>query len=79
MNSDYVLFVFAIFLGCVLLGVSFEGHELAHEVLVYIHDSCVVIKVSTVVLGREYGHELFVLSEETVTIFHDLVTSANQI
>ena len=49
--SNNVLFILGVFLCCILLCVSFEGDKLAHKVLVDIHDCCVVVKVSAVVLG----------------------------
>jgi hypothetical protein len=61
------------------LCVSFKCNKLAHKVLVYIHHSSVVVKVTTVILGRKNGNQLLVLSEETISIFHDLMSSANQI
>ena len=50
-----------------------------HKVLVYIHDRGIVIEVSTVVFGAEYGNKLLILSKEPVAIFHDLMASANQV
>ena len=62
-----------------LLGIALERNELTHEVLVHVHDGCVVIEITAVVLGAEYGDQLLVLSEKAVAIFHDLVTTTYQV
>ena len=74
-----LIFSFAFPFGCVFLGVTLKGNKLTHKVLVYIHDSGIIIEVSTIIFGTENSYQLLVLAEESITIFHDLVTSANQI
>ena len=61
------------------LGVSFEGDELAHELAVDVHNGGIIVEISAIVLGTENGDKLLVFSEEAITIFHDLVTTADQI
>ena len=43
-------------LGKCFLGISFECAEFTHEILVYVHDCCVVIEVSTIVLCAKDSH-----------------------
>lgn len=43
-------------LGGIFLCVSLESNELAHQILVYIHDGSIVIKVTAVILSTEYGY-----------------------
>ena len=74
-----LVFSFALSFGCIFLGVTLKGNKLTHKVLVYIHDSGIIIKVSTIIFGTENGYQLLVLAEEAIPIFHYLVTSANQI
>ena len=62
-----------------LLGIALERNELAHEVLVHIHDGRVVVEITAVVLGAEDGDQLLVLTEEAVSIFHDLVATTYQV
>ena len=67
----------ASFLVRILLGITFEGDKFAHQVLVHVHNRRVVVKISAVILGAENCHQLFVFAEKPVTIFHDLVPTAN--
>jgi hypothetical protein len=63
----------------VFLCVSFESNKLTHQILVYIHDCSIVIKVTTVILCTENCYELLVFTKETVAVLHYLMASANQI
>ena len=74
-----LIFGFIFALGLVFLCVSLKRNKLAHKVLVYIHDSGIIIEVSAIVFGAENGHKLLVLSKESVAILHDLMASANQV
>ena len=76
-----MLFVFCgrFVLGCVLLGVALERDEFAHKVLVHVHHGGIVVEVATVVFGAEDGHKLLVFAEEAITIFHDLMASADEV
>lgn len=56
-----------------LLRISLEGDELAHEILVYVHDCGVVVEVPAVVLCAEDSHQLLALPEEPVAVLHDLM------
>lgn len=78
---DYSIICFLLLcaLSSLLLGITFKGDEFTHEVLIHIHDSSIVIELSTIVLGAEDCYQLFIFAEEAVTIFHHLVTTANQV
>jgi hypothetical protein len=47
--------------------------------LIHVHHGSIIVEIATIVLGRKDRNQLLVLSKETVTIFHDLMSSANQI
>lgn len=74
-----VLLPVGFILGGVLLCVALESYKLAHQVLVHVHHSRVVVEVSAVVLRTENSHQLFVLSKEPVPVLHHLVATANQV
>jgi len=76
---DSEIIVFLLSFGSILLGIPFECDELTHEVLVYVHNGCIVIKVSTIVLGAENGDKLLILTKESIPIFHYLMSSAYEI
>ena len=65
------------FLIRILFGITFESDEFAHQVLIHVHNRCVVVKISAVVLCAENCNQLFVFAEKSVTIFHYLMPSAN--
>ena len=81
-NSEIILLLVlcsSLLLGKVLFRVTFECDEFAHEILVDIHYSRVIVKVSTIILGAEYSHELLILAEEAIAIFHHLMSTTNEI
>jgi len=51
-----LVFGFAFSFGCILFGITLKRNELAHKVLVYIHDCGIIIKVTTVILCTENGY-----------------------
>ena len=67
---------------CLFLPLSFcvrlQNFERAFERLIYLKKSCAVIEFSTVVRSAEHCHAL-PACEELVSIFHDLMSSANQV
>ena len=75
--AEFVLFTS--FLVGVLFGITFECYKFAHKVVVNVHHSSVVVEITAVVFGAENCDQLFVFSEESVTILHDLVTSTNEV
>lgn len=79
--SEVVLsFIFGRLSFClVLLSVTLEGYEFAHQVLVHIHHCRIVIKITTIILRTENRYQLLILSKEAETIFLNLVPSANQV
>ena len=82
MNSEVILFfvLSSPLLFClILLRVSLECNEFTHEILVDVHYSCVIVEVATVVLGTEYRNKLLVLAEESIAVFHHLMSTTNQI
>ena len=62
-----------------LFGITLESNEFAHEFLVDIHHSCIVVEVSAVVLRTEDRYQLLVLAKESIPVLHHLVASANQV
>ena len=62
-----------------LLSVSLERDELTHQVLIDIHDSRVIVEVTAIVFRTEYGYQLLVLAEETVSVLHNLMSTADQV
>ena len=74
-----LIFGFSFALGSIFLCVSFKRNELAHQILVYIHDGSVVIKVTAIIFSTENGYQLLVFAEETVAVLHYLMASADQI
>ena len=66
-------------LGKRFLGVALESDELAHEVLIHVHDGRVVVEIATIVLCAEDGDELLILAEETIAVLHDLMPTAYQV
>jgi len=77
-DGGFILLTGFVF-GSILLGISLEGDEFAHQILVYIHYSGVIIEVSAVVLGTENGDQLLVFPKEPIPVFHHLVAPADQI
>ena len=69
----------SLLLGKVLFRVTFECDEFAHEILVDIHYSRIIVKVSTIILGAENSYELLILAEEAIAIFHHLMSTTNEI
>jgi len=65
--------------GKCFLRVALESDELAHQVLIHIHDGGIVVEVATIVLCTEDGDKLLILAEETVAVLHDLMPSADQV
>jgi hypothetical protein len=82
MNSEVILFLVlssSLLFSQVLFCVSLKRDEFAHEILVNIHYCCVIVEISAVILGAEYGNELLVLAEESISVFHHLMSTANQV
>lgn len=82
MNSEVILFfvLSSSLLFClILLRISLECNEFTHEILVNVHYSCVIVEISTVILGTEYRHKLLVLAEESIAVFHHLMSTTNQV
>jgi hypothetical protein len=58
-SSEVVLlFIFGTtFAFCsIFLGVTLESYKFAHQVLVYIHNSSIVVEVPAIVFGGENGY-----------------------
>jgi hypothetical protein len=60
----------------VLLIQWFETVKFAAQLLVYLHNSCIVVEFSAVVGSREYRNEI-TLTKELVSILYHLMRSAN--
>ena len=43
------------------------------------HDSSIVVEITTIILSGEDCNKLLVLAKESITVFHDLMSSADQI
>ena len=73
-----LIFGFPLAFSGILLCVTLKGNELAHQILVYIHDSRIVIEVATIILCTEDGHQLL-LGEELIAILLYLMPAHDQI